>query len=589
MTGKRTGFLWATLALLFAACGPAATATPVPSPTPQATVRLSPGPTVAPTATPQSASVPTPQPAPTSTPPRPATTAGPTRGGIIKYPITGDPTSWDPVNRLFENLATKGNVFSRLLSLWNDPPQAGCKSELTPWLVKEWKWVDDRTAQFTIHQGVKFHNKPPVNGREVTAQDVAFSLERWRTQDWLGPKFKLVEAIEAVDKYTFRMKASFSWGGMVLESLGHDYGPVVLAQEAGGAKGELWETPQKSWIGSGAFTFEQWVPGVKWVLARNPGYWKEGRPLADGLEFWVMPDLSTQMAAMRSGRINTAGAWGDPQAEDVLRSNPDFQVFRCPTLSTFPGNLFMNNEGPPFSDVRVRRALSMALDREAIVKGPHGGKAVISAILRPGMPYALSLEDLSPQVRQYVEYHPDRAKALLAEAGYTNGFDTVINTNRGYTQHNHQAVWEAVAEMLGRVGIRAKLNFMDRGRYVATVIQANYPVGEMGTSPVLQTTPEDGHALANPSFKYAGTANRSRVNDPEYERLYEQFISTIDETKRNELARQLQTRQVEQTYRVVMPWVFDVFVARPELRITGFRSSPAQENSPLFETAWIAR
>ncbi|MBI2916939.1 MAG: ABC transporter substrate-binding protein [Chloroflexi bacterium] len=562
---RRRALPWLAIGVLaFAACGPAATPTTVP-------------PTAAPTRVAAATATPT-----TLAP------AGPTRGGVVRIPITSDPTSWDPVNRLNPTLMTKGNVFSFLFSLWPDPPSPGCESAFTKVLVNDWRWVDDRTAEFTIRQGVKFHNKPPVNGREVVAQDIVFTTERWRTQDWLRTKLGLVKSVEAVDKYTFRMTSSVPWGGMVLELMGHPYGMAALAQEAGGAKGELWENPEKSWIGSGPFTFEKWVPGVRWTLARNPDYWRPGRPLLDGLEFHVIPELSTQMAVFRAGRINMAHAWQDLQAGDVAKTVPGLQVLRCPSASTFPGNLFMNTEGPPFNDARVRRAVSMAIDREALVKGPHLGRATVIPLIRPGVPYALALQDVPPEVRQYIQYNPDKAKQLLAEAGYPKGFRTTFNGTTQYVQHNYRAVWEAVADMLGKVGIEVKLNFMEYGQFAASVLQAKYPVGEMGSSPNLQMTPEDSLALANPSFKYAGNANRSRVVDPEYDQLYEQFISSNDENKRAELARQLQLRQIEQAYRIVLPSAADLLVLPPEVKVTGYMAH-GQEMFRVFETAWIAR
>ncbi len=567
------------LAMLLAACGPAATATPAPSATPRATA--TPGGAPLPTAT----ATARPTVAPTVAKPTPTT--GPTPGGVLKIPLTGEPTSWDPVNRLNPTLMTKGNVFSYLMTLWPDPPKPGCESAVGKVLVKDWRYVDDRTAEFTILQGIKYQNKPPLNGREVTAQDIVFSFERWRNQDYLKSKFELVKSVEAVDKYTFRMTSSIPWGGMVIELVAHPYGPMATPAEDGGPKGDLWENPEKSWVGSGPFTFEKWIPGVRWVLAKNPTYWRMGRPLIDGLEFVVIPELSTQMAAMRSGKINMAHAWQDLQVEDVVRTIPGLQVIRCPSASTFPGNLFMNTEGPPFNDVRVRRAVSMAIDRQALVTGPHLGKATVTGILRPGVPYAVTLDQMPPESRQYLEYHPDRAKQLLAEAGYPKGFKTVMNGTTRYVQHNYRAVWEATAEMLGRVGIDAKLNFMEYGQFSATVLQAKYPIGEFGMSPNLQLTPEDSLALANAS-KYAGVVNRSKVNDPEYDRLFEQFMSSNDEAKRTEIARQLQLRQIDQAYRVVMPMASDLLVTTPELHVTGYMAH-GQEMFPVFETAWISR
>ncbi len=576
MTQKRVALAVAAVVFVLAACGPAATATPALTTTPRATATPGGVPASVATATPQSVATPT--------SPKPAATAGPTRGGLIKYAWEADPQTWDPVSRLEPSIRSKGNVFSRLFTLWPDP--AGqCNSELTPWLVERWRWVDDRTAEFTIRQGVKFHNKPPVNGREAVAQDVIFTLNEWVREGLVGPKLKLVQW-EAVDKYTFRLKASFPWGGMVLETLGHDYGPMVMAPETAGTGGRSWGDPKTAWIGTGAFVFQEWQPGVKWTMARNPDYWKAGRPLLDGIEYWVMPDISTQMAAMRAGKINLARGWGEIQTEDIKRALPGIQVLRCPASSNTPGAIFMNTEGPPFNDLRVRRAVSMAIDRQTIVNVPHQGKAIIAPVLRPGIPYAMTVQDFAPEVRQYLEYHPDRSRQLLAQAGYPNGIDTVLNI-RIYRQQNDQAVWEAVGEMLTQVGIKAKLEFMEYGRYTATVLAAEYPVGQMAGGPVGQRTPEEGHSLANPSFKYGGTTNRSRVNDPDYEKTLEQFMGATDENRRLELARQLQIRHVDQAYRVVLPFPFELLVLSPNVRLTGDRST--QDRSAQLETAWIAR
>lgn len=570
--------------LVLAACAPAATATPRPTEarapllTPTATV------VAGPTATPALRPTPTPTAAPSPAPTR----AGPQQGGVLRFPVRGDPPSWDPaVSRLTPGLETKDSVFSRLLTQWPDPPTMDCRTEFQPWLVQQWRWLDDRTTEFTLRQGIKFHNKPPVNGREVTAQDAVFSLEGWRKQDRIGPKLAQVDLISAVDRYTFRMRTVAPWGGMPLEILGHDYGTAVLAQEAGGPKGELWETPEKSWIGSGGFQFEKWTPGVKWTLKRNPDYWRPGKPYVDAIEFLIMPDTSTQVSALRSRKLELAIRWPEITLEDLARGVPGLQVVRCPSSNTFPGVLYMNTTGAPFDDARVRRAVSMAIDRQALVDTVHGGKATIFPVLRPGIPYALTTRDLPPELRQYVEYHSDRAKQLLAEAGYPKGFKTTLNASSRYIENNYRSAAEAVTSMLQAVGIDVKLNLMEHGRYTATVLQASYPVGEMALTVILQDTPEDSTALANPT-KYGGTTNRSVVKDPQYDRIYEEFLASRDDAKRAQLARDMQLRHVEQAYRVILPFVDDVLIALPGVSVPGYRGH-GWEISALFENISLSR
>ncbi|MBI2916986.1 MAG: ABC transporter substrate-binding protein [Chloroflexi bacterium] len=587
----RIFFVLTAISLVLAACGPAATATPTPTPPassrPQATATIPPLPTATP-----SGGTPVAKPTPTSTPIAAPTSApasaGPRQGGVLRFPVRGDPPSWDPaVSRLTPGLETKYSVFSRLLTQWPDPPTMDCRTEFQPWLVQQWRWVDDRTAEFTLRQGVKFHNKAPVNGREITAQDAVFSLEGWRKQDRIGPKLKQVDLITAVDRYTFRMRTINPWGGMPLEVLGHDYGTAVLAPEAGGAKGELWESPEKSWIGSGGFVFEKWTPGVKWTLVRNPDYWRPGKPYLDGIDFVIMPDTSTQISALRSRKLELAIRWPEITLEDIKKSVPGVQVVRCPSSNTFPGVLYMNTTAPPFDDVRVRRAVSMAIDRQALVDTVHSGKATIFPVLRPGVPYALATNDLPPELRQYVEYHPDRARQLLAEAGYSKGLKTTVNASARYIENNYRPAAEAVTGMLQAVGLDVKLNLMEHGRYTATVLQASYPVGEMALTVILQDTPEDSTSLANPT-KYGGTTNRSSVSDPQYLSMYEEFLASRDDAKRAQLARDMQLRHVELAYRVLLPFVDDVLIAAPGVGIPGYRGH-GWEISALLENTYLSR
>jgi len=572
----------ATFAMLIAACGPtiSPTATPTRPPSPTS---------VQATSTPAPAggtpSNPSPTPAKTASPT--AAVAGPSYGGTIYHPQRSDPPSWDPTLTTVDPMATSRNIaFNKLFTQWPDPI-ANCTSTLTPVLVKDWKWLDDTTAEMTLKPGIKFHNKAPVNGRELVAQDVATSMERYRSLVEMTGFTRLVDKVDVVDKYTFRFKLKQPWGGLAVEMLSTHSGLWLAAQESGGARGELWTDPEKSWIGTGPFMFDKWTPGVKWSMVKNPEYWGKGKPYVDRVEYLVMPDTSTQLAAMRSGRLNLIRDLNQVLIGELEKEVSGLQVVRCTAFGYSGANiLFMNSSGPPFNDVRVRRAVAMSVDRQAIVDTAYGGRAAVLGVLAPNVKYAVAIKDFPPDLRQYVEYHPDRAKALLADAGYGKGLDLTLNINTQYPAPA-SAIAEMIIAMLGQVGIRAKLKPMSSTEFSNTVLQAKYPAGEMAITPILQQTPEDGNALRNPSSKYSSTNNRSMINDPEYDRIYEEFITSRDEAKRTELARQLQFRHVDQAYRVILPLGESTMVGRPDVHNI-FWIGGAREYGPVMENIWVA-
>lgn len=500
--------------------------------------------------------------------------------------VREDPPTWDPAGSHVDPLITTKTLnFNKLFNLGDYPPVKQCAEGLSPVLVDKWRWVDDMTVEMTLKQGIKFHNKAPVNGRELVADDIVFSMERYKLLPFMAGVSARVKSTEAVDKYTFRMKTDAPWGGLVLELMGHDYGFFVMAKEAGGPKQDLWTTPEKSWIGTGPFAFERWVPGVKWSLKRNPAYWQQGLPYLDGVDIVVMPDVTTRMAALRSGQLDLHDRTRPLQLRELETTAPQIQILPCAATSSFPGMFYANTSGPPFNDVRVRRAVSMAIDRKAIVDVAYLGQAVVAGFIRPGLSYALKVEEFPPEVRKYLEYNPEEAKKLLAEAGYSKGFKTVFNVTPRY-EAPYMMVAEMLAQMLGKVGITVELKPTDYGLFTRTVLAADYPVGELAMAPSLAMTPEDGHALRGPS-KYGGSTNRSMVKDPEYDKLFDEFSSAKDEARRTELGRQLQIRGADMAWRWTLPYPTEALVANPKLRNivnrAGFR-----DFGPIIQQVWFA-
>ena len=170
------------------------------------------------------------------------------------------------------------------------------------------------------------------------------------------------DSAEKVDEYTvhINLKEPFDFiNGM---PSGNRQGWIV-AEEASGA--DDLENPDASWIGTGPFTFEEYQTGTKVVFARNPNYFKEGLPYADAVEAHIIPDASTRLAALRSNQINIFPAAGPRVLEEIGRTNPDYFVKSCPSL--FHMEIRMRLDKEPWNNVLVRRAVSMALDRDAII------------------------------------------------------------------------------------------------------------------------------------------------------------------------------------------------------------------------------
>lgn len=569
----RKVLMWLSLgALLLAACGPAATPTTAPkaTPVPKPTATAIAGPTATPLAKP--------------TPAATATVAGPKRGGTIRYQVRSDPPGWDPVSTHVDPMNIgKYVAFARLLSNWTDPVQ-NCQGQLMPWTAQSWKWIDDRTAEFSLRQGVRFHNKPPVSGREATAEDVAASFERYRKLPLTAAMSAQVESVVAKDKYTFQVKTKTSWGGLITELLANPRDGVWLEPAELNSPEYSWTDPAKAWVGSGPFVFNSWQPGVKWSFDRHDSYFVAGQPYVDKIEYMVISEASTQLAALISGQLNMVRDLDENLMQQALRSIPGYQVVRCPGVGGSPAALWMDNSSLPFNDVRVRRAVAMAINQQNIVDALYNGRATPAATLPAVIAYGMAIKDYPAEVRRYLEYNPQEARRLLTEAGYPNGFETVVNFTPRY-EAPAPMIAEAVVSMLNDVGIKARLNMMEYTQFQRTVLQAKYPSGQMALSNLSSSTPECALCLTA-LWSGSGTGNRSMVNDPEYDRLFVEFRQTTEEAKRQELARKLQIMVAENAYRAHLPLADSVLTARPGVHFNwiGLDAFPYNE---MMGSVWI--
>jgi peptide/nickel transport system substrate-binding protein len=419
-------------------------------------------------------------------------------------------------------------------SLLHRDPKSG---EYQPSLASSYKWLDDTTLDVKLRHGVKFHN-----GQELTANDVAYTLIHaakpdsgvvTRTfTDWI----KDVQVV-APDEVHIQAKSPTPAALEYLSDVTPIYpaGHYDKAPTVPGAKGAT----RRDWgavrpMCTGPYILKDFVPGSSATLVKNPDYFKDspkGQPHIGKLVFRTIPDVDTQVAALITGDVDWI--WGvPPENADALRNEAHVTVKSAPTtrLSFLSLDAAGRSGKNPMQDVRVRQAIAYAIDRNAIVKNlVGGGGEVVDSMCYP------TQFGCTTDVKKY-PYDPAKAKQLLAEAGYPNGFKVPFYAYRD------QRYSEAVLNYLRQVGIVGDLRFLQW--------KALRPVMQQGKAEMAQLTwGSQGiqDASASTSYYFEGSSD-DYARDPQVESWLKAADTTIDPAKRKELYKKALSRIADQAY-----------------------------------------
>jgi peptide/nickel transport system substrate-binding protein len=471
----------------------------------------------------------------------------PRRGGIL-HARGWDPVHFDPhLTRNFKTHTALSFVYSKLLRHKVGAEVRPGTFIVEPDLAERWEEPDDMTYVFHLRKGVKWHNKPPVNGREVVAEDVKFSFDRFLTEKG-NPERQLldsVDRVEVVDRYTvkFLLKEPFVW---LLDILANAMCMWIVAPEVVAKYGDLKKV--ESAIGTGPFILEQYEPNVKASFRRNPDYFRQGQPYVDGVEWLVLDDESTGLAMYRSGQVDTGpGAnWlvRQPDLESLKQSHPHliYQDIQSTTQTT----IWMRTDKSPFNDVRVRRAISHAIDRQAMIEAVWV-RGTLSSGVAPGLAeWSLPIDQLGEGAKYY-RHDPEEAKRLLAEAGYAKGFKTALTATSGYGRDLIDAV-QMVLRDLKAVGIEAELKMQEYGAYQATTGQGKFEGMAMGPYGVGL---EPDSALYGP-YMPDMPRNRGHVNDPKLAAMVKEQRGIKDVEARKQLIYAIQRYAADQQYYIYL-------------------------------------
>jgi peptide/nickel transport system substrate-binding protein len=322
-----------------------------------------------------------------------------------------------------------------------------------PHLANSWDVDQDKkTITFHLKEGIKFTDGSPFN-----AEAVQWNLDTWhedsRGNEEVGPGMTKV-----IDEYT--VEVSFrNWQNVLFETFAsHSY--AMVSKENFQKNGK--EFARQNPVGTGPFKLKKWNIGSSVIFEKNPDYWQEGKPYLDGVEYYSITDVLVQNAALISNeqadRIDFYNCTDAEQAWTLMNAGVDFDYSYMRPSGSFvlcPNSVDEANN--PLYDVKVRNAISYAIDRDALCEAKGFGIwKPAQQLTSPG--YAGYLDRSNPLLEQ-ATYNPEKAKALLSEAGYPNGFTTPLRANARFQD---QIV--AIQEMLSKVGINCEIEFPDQGR-----------------------------------------------------------------------------------------------------------------------------
>jgi peptide/nickel transport system substrate-binding protein len=430
---------------------------------------------------------------------------------VWAFHVTLAPRWLDPAET--ESVVTPFKILYALHDAMVKPMPAGLN---TPSLAESWSVSPDGASyEFVLRQGAKFHNGDPV-----TAEDVKFSFERYR-----GGAVKLlkdkVKEVHVIDPRRIRFQLRAPW-------------PDFMTFYGTTAAGAGWIVPKKyvesvgnegfkkAPIGAGPYRFVSFTPGVELVLEAFEGYWRKA-PSVKRLVFKSVPDETTRAAALKRGEVDVAYFLTGPVAEEVRRT-PGLRLVATRTNGVFFLD-FTEQWDPksPWHDQRLRLAASLAIDRKTVNEAEQLGFAGITGNIVPrAMEFALPI-DPHP-------YDPKRAKQLLVEAGYPNGFDAGDLT----PQPPYFSMAEAVSNYLGAIGIRTRVRTLERAAFLSSWGEKKL------RGVVLGGTGAGGNAATRIELLATRGGRYAYGVLPEVEDLFQRQARELDRKKREELLHRIQ-------------------------------------------------
>ena len=484
-----------------------------------------------------------------------------TYGGVLRVGMQTDPVGLDP--HTTQATATRNmleNTYDTLVALDEN-------LEIVPALAESWEVSEDAlTWTFNLREGVVFHNGDPL-----LASDIVYSINRIKDPDIASPRagdFELIETMEAPDDTTVVMTLSEAFSPL-LSKLALSLN--VIVSEAVASESDLNEVV----IGTGPFKFVDYVPQTSMTLIKNEAFWgsdADGNalPYLDGIDFSFYPEPTARTTAIQTGNVDFIEYVPAPDV-DILQAAPNVEVVGG--LATNFRSLYINAAAEPFDDVRVRQAVSYAIDEQAIVDLAlfgTGGVAADGTTLPSDTFYGV---ESSPYVGRDLE----QAQNLLNEAGYPDGFEFDLYVTSTYDFLRSPA--EVIQANLADIGVTTNIVAEDWTVYLPKVLESDFTATILGSSGLAD--PDD--YLYN-VFHTDSSDNFSNFSNPEIDALLEQGRQASDPQERKDIYDEAQALILEQA-----PHVFLFHSAQYEALGSNVRGFVHYQNTGYlsFRETWL--
>lgn len=513
--------------------------------------------------------------------------------------VTLSPLSWDPGDWAWKFGQDTGLMYEQLFA--GDLTKAkrnGGKHSFVPdaWLASDairgelaesWQWKENPLrVEIKLRKGVMFPEKPGVMAsRELVADDVVQSYYRLEKSPKKIPTYyDHVESVEAADPHTVVFKFKnynsewdyrFGWG----------YYSGIVPKEVVEAGASNWKNAN----GTGPFMLTDYVQGNAITYSKNPIYWDKEKisgqeyklPFVDKIVYRTIKDEATYLTALRTAKLDLLEAIQWSAVDELKKSAPQLQWSRA--LDTGGNFLAMRVDTKPFDDIRVRRALNMAVNKKEIVSTYYNGNAELFAYpMHPDyIGYYEPLEAMPDSVKELFTYNPDKAKALLKEAGYPNGLSFKVQVCS--CSPNHMDLLPLVAAYLEKVGVKVEIQPMEYGAFLsAMTTKTNAPGYFMRNGHTNPTT------SIRKSFVTKQTWNPSQYSDPEYDKKMDQVYREKDEGKRQEMLRAMTREILDKAPYVWLPTPYFYTAWWPWVKNYGGELRVGSERpGPIHARIWI--
>jgi len=512
--------------------------------------------------------------------------------------VTLSALSWDPADWTWKSNHDTGNVREQLFAA--DLSKAASRggpfaytldayipaTAMRGELAERWEWEGPLTLVVHLRRGVMWPDKPGVmKARELDAQDIVYTY-RYTAQSpkKIGDYFDYIDRVETRGSHTvvFHLKTfNVEWP----YRFGYGYYSGIVPREAA-------KVDQRDWrnvVGTGPFKLDRYLQGSVQSFARNPNYWDTETiggihrqlPFVDRVTYRIIKDEATYVSALRTGKLDVLESVRWTMAEHLMETTPELKWRRW--LSPQGTLIALRVDREPFDDVRVRRALNMAIDKKRLLETLYEGQGELMAFPQhPEFgPYFQPLAEMPPSVRELFEFDPQKARRLLAEAGYPNGFSTTMQVCSCSTPNMDLAA--VIVDYWSRVGVKVTIEPLEYGAFLSTMTTGTHgPAYMFATGHVSPTT------TLRKNFFTGQQWNAARYSDPEFDRAIDRVTEIRDESERTRLVRELTVRGLDEAPYVWLPTPYLFTGWWPWVRNYGGElRAGAVRPGPIYARAWI--